>query len=113
MNSDWWQLRIKFQGIVPPVPRSEKHLDAAAKRHIPADIPYMKYYVALLLEFQIFEALCNAAGHTGPLQNCDIYRSREAGRILSYVIIRFKIIHKNNRFSIEKNFDFVLVSEII
>lgn len=86
MNSDWWQLRIKFQGIVPPVLRSEQHLDAAAKRHIPADIPYMKYYVALLLEFQIFEALCNAAGHTGPLHNCDIYRSREAGRILSDIM---------------------------
>ncbi|KAL3288649.1 hypothetical protein HHI36_003082 [Cryptolaemus montrouzieri] len=86
MNSDWWQLRIKFQGVVPPIPRSEQHLDAAAKRHIPADMPYMKYYVALLLEFQIFEVLCNAAGHTGPLHSCDIYRSREAGRILSDIM---------------------------
>ncbi|KAK9873973.1 hypothetical protein WA026_002324 [Henosepilachna vigintioctopunctata] len=83
MNSDWWELRTKFQGIVPPITRNEQHLDPATKRHIAADIPYMKYYVALLLEFQIFDALCTAAGHTGSLHNCDIYRSREAGRLLS------------------------------
>lgn len=82
MNSEWWELRLRFQGIVPPVPRSEIHLDAASKRHIPADIPYLRYYVALLLEFQIHAALCTAAGHSGPLHMCDVYRSREAGRVL-------------------------------
>lgn len=82
MNRDWWQLRVKFQGIVPPITRTEQHLDPAAKRHIPADIPYMQYYVALLLEFQIFEALCSLSGENRPLHTCDIYRSREAGRLL-------------------------------
>lgn len=82
MNSAWWDLRLRFQGIIPPLPRTERHLDAAGKKHIPADIPYIKYYVALLLEFQIHEALCQAAGHTGQLHTCNIYRSREAGRVL-------------------------------
>ncbi|XP_018574000.1 angiotensin-converting enzyme-like isoform X2 [Anoplophora glabripennis] len=82
MNRNWWDLRLRLQGIVPPVPRSENHFDAAAKRHIPADIPYIRYYVALLLEFQIHEAMCDAAGYDGPLHSCDIYRSREAGRVL-------------------------------
>lgn len=84
MNLNWWDLRLRYQGIVPPIPRSQSHLDAAAKRHIPADIPYIKYYVALLLEFQIHESMCEAAGNTGPMHMCDIYRSREAGRVLRY-----------------------------
>lgn len=86
MNVNWWELRLLYQGIVPPIIRNEGHLDALAKRHIPADIPYMKYYVALLLEFQIYEALCNAMGHTGQLHTCDIHRSRETGRILGDIM---------------------------
>lgn len=82
MNSIWWDLRLHYQGVVPPLYRNEQHLDAAGKKHIPADIPYVRYYVALLLEFQIFEAICSASGHAGQLHTCDIYRSREAGRIL-------------------------------
>lgn len=82
MNADWWELRLRFQGIVPPIKRTERHLDAAAKRHIIADMPYMRYFVALLLEFQIHASLCEAARHRGPLHTCDVYRSREAGRIL-------------------------------
>lgn len=83
MNSAWWELRLQYQGIVPPMPRTESHLDPMSKRHIPADLPYTRYYVALLLQFQIQEALCDAAGHSGQLHMCDIYRSREAGRLLA------------------------------
>lgn len=82
MNSAWWELRLRYQGVVPPLPRTEKQLDAASKKHIISDVPYTKYYVGLLLEFQIQEALCTAAGHSGQLHTCDIYRSREAGRLL-------------------------------
>ncbi|XP_018333266.1 angiotensin-converting enzyme [Agrilus planipennis] len=82
MNSAWWDLRLRYQGVIPPSPRTEQHLDAVAKRHIPADMPYMRYYVALLLEFQIFESLCSAAKHRGQLHSCDIYRSTSAGQIL-------------------------------
>ena len=82
MNSDWWNFRLRYQGVVPPVPRNERHFDAGSKKHIPANIPYIKYYVALLLEFQIHKAMCEAADHGGPLHTCDIYRSREAGRVL-------------------------------
>ncbi|KAL1513127.1 hypothetical protein ABEB36_002587 [Hypothenemus hampei] len=86
MNSDWWKLRLRYQGVVPPKLRTESHFDAAAKRHIPADIPYVKYYVALILEFQIYKAMCEAAGDKGLLHTCDVYRSREAGRVLSDIL---------------------------
>ena len=86
MNVRWWQLRLHYQGMIPPVPRTNRHLDAVSKRHILTDIPYIQYYVALLLEFQMHESLCLSMGHTGELHRCDVYKSREVGRILTDVL---------------------------
>ncbi|XP_075230868.1 angiotensin-converting enzyme-like isoform X2 [Lycorma delicatula] len=83
MNIRWWELRLQHQGIIPPVPRGESDFDPASKYHIIADQPYINYFVSLVLQFQIHESLCQAAGHIGTIHNCDIYRSREAGRLLS------------------------------
>ena len=41
-NEKWWELRSKYQGIKPPVPRSEDDFDPGAKFHIPADVPYVR-----------------------------------------------------------------------
>ena len=41
-NAKWWELRTKYQGIKPPVPRSEKDFDPGAKYHIPANTPYIR-----------------------------------------------------------------------
>ncbi|XP_046422645.1 angiotensin-converting enzyme-like isoform X2 [Neodiprion virginianus] len=86
MTTRWWELRLQYQGIVPPVTRSESHFDPASKYHVPADIPYVKYFVGIVLQFQLFESLCDVAGHVGALHTCDFYRSREAGRLLSDVL---------------------------
>ncbi|XP_059494632.1 angiotensin-converting enzyme [Stegostoma tigrinum] len=82
-NFEWWYLRTKYQGICPPVPRDENNFDPGAKYHIPANTPYIRYFVSFILQFQFHKALCNASGHTGPLHKCDIYKSLEAGKILS------------------------------
>ncbi|XP_043597026.1 angiotensin-converting enzyme-like [Bombus pyrosoma] len=86
MTNKWWELRLQYQGIVPPVPRSERDFDPGSKYHIPADALYAKYFVGVVLQFQLFESLCEIAGHTGDLHTCDFYRSREAGRLLSDVL---------------------------
>lgn len=44
-----------------------------------------RYFVSFVIQFQFHKVLCDAAGHTGPLYKCDIYRSTEAGQILRYV----------------------------
>ncbi|GFS41931.1 angiotensin-converting enzyme [Trichonephila inaurata madagascariensis] len=44
------------------------------------------YFVSFVIQFQFHKVLCDAAGHTGPLYKCDIYRSKEAGQILSQVM---------------------------
>lgn len=42
-NCNWWKYRNEIQGIEPPVDRSEKDFDPAAKYHIVADVPYLRY----------------------------------------------------------------------
>lgn len=86
LNARWWDLRMRYQGVIPPVGRSAEHFDAAAKFQVIADQDYIRYYVSTVLQFQIFAELCEAAGHRGPLHLCDFYRSREAGRMLRYSI---------------------------
>ncbi|KAL5009469.1 hypothetical protein ScPMuIL_011774 [Solemya velum] len=81
-NSKWWDLRCQYQGIASPVTRSEDDFDPGAKSHIPSNTPYIRYFVAFVVQFQFHKSLCQAAGHTGPLHKCDIYKSKEAGKIL-------------------------------
>ncbi|XP_063315425.1 angiotensin-converting enzyme [Pelobates fuscus] len=85
-NYDWWNLRTKYQGICPPVERTDTQFDAGAKFHIPGNTPYIRYFVSFVLQFQFHKALCAAANHTGPLHTCDIYRSQEAGQLLGNVL---------------------------
>ena len=42
-------------------------------------MPYTRYFLAALYQFQFHKALCDAAGFKGPLYECDIYGSKEAG----------------------------------
>ncbi len=81
-NQAWWQLRAQYQGIVPPVERSEADFDPGAKYHIPGNTPYTRYFLAHILQFQFHRALCDAAGNEGPLYNCSIYNNKEAGKRL-------------------------------
>jgi peptidyl-dipeptidase A len=78
-NAHWWNLRKQYQGIVPPVERTATDFDPGAKYHVPANVPYMRYFLAAVLQFQFHRALCKKAGHTGPLHECSIYNNKEAG----------------------------------
>lgn len=78
-NETWWALHLKYQGIAPPVPRSENDFDAGAKYHVPANYPYTRYFMADLLQFQFHRALAKVAGCSGPLNRCSIYDSKAAG----------------------------------
>jgi peptidyl-dipeptidase A len=78
-NKGWWDLREKYQGIAPPVARSEADFDAGAKYHVPGNTPYARYFLADILQFQFHRALCREAGYTGPLHRCSIYGNKAAG----------------------------------
>lgn len=86
-NAAWWALRAKYQGIAPPTERPDpEFFDAGAKYHIPANVPYTRYFLARILQFQFHKALCAASGHTGPLHTCSIYGNTAAGDKLKAVL---------------------------
>jgi peptidyl-dipeptidase A len=85
-NSSWWKLREKYQGIAAPLPRSEKDFDAGAKYHVPANVPYTRYFLADILQYQLHRGLCQAAGIKGPLNRCSVYGNKEAGKRLNAML---------------------------
>lgn len=78
-NKAWWELRLKYQGVAPPVERSEADFDPGAKYHVAANVPYTRYFLAHILEFQFYRALCRESGYQGPLNRCTFYGSKAAG----------------------------------
>jgi peptidyl-dipeptidase A len=85
-NQAWWELRAKYQGVGPVEKRGEEHFDPGAKYHIPANVPYARYFLATVLQYQFHRAMCRAAGHTGPLHACSIYGDRKAGEKLAQML---------------------------
>jgi len=85
-NQAWWDLRLRYQGIVPPVERSEADFDPGAKYHVPGNVSYTRYFLARVLQFQFQRSLCEAAGHEGDLHACSIYGSKAAGDRLTAML---------------------------
>lgn len=85
-NDHWWKLRAEYQGIGAPIERPADAFDPGAKFHIPANTPYLRYFLASILQFQMHEAMCAAAGHEGPLHTCSVYGSKEAGDKMEAVL---------------------------
>ncbi|MFL6734787.1 MAG: M2 family metallopeptidase [Sphingomicrobium sp.] len=82
----WVGLKQQYQGIVPPVPRTEADFDAGAKYHIPANVPYARYFLARVLQFQFYKAACDMSGWKGPLHRCSFYGNKEVGRRLNEML---------------------------
>ncbi len=82
----WDQMRLQYQGIVPPVARTEQNFDAGAKYHVPASVPYTRYFLARILQFQFYKAACDISGWRGPLHRCSFYGNREVGRRLNELL---------------------------
>jgi len=85
-TESWWALRLEYQGIAPAVRRDADEFDPGAKYHIAANVPYMRYFLARILQFQFHRALCEAAGINGPLHRSSIYGSRAAGARLEKML---------------------------
>ena len=79
-NQAWTADMLKYQGLVPPGPRPADAFDPGAKYHVPAGVPYTRYFLARIYQFQFQRAACKQAGWTGPLHRCSIYGNEEVGR---------------------------------
>jgi peptidyl-dipeptidase A len=64
-NKAWWDLRLKYQGVMPASPRD---------------------FLADILQFQFHRALSKTAGCTLPLHRCSIYESQPAGQRLNAML---------------------------
>lgn len=85
-NKSWWDLKLKYQGVAPPVTRTEQDFDPGAKYHVAANVPYMRYFLADILQFQFHRALARTAGCKDPLYRCSIYGNPEAGKRLAQML---------------------------
>ncbi len=85
-NAAWWDSKHRYQGVSEPLPRSERDFDPGAKYHVAANVPYMRYFLARVLQFQFHRSWCRAAGWTGPLYRCSVYGNRAAGQQLARML---------------------------
>ena len=85
-NQAWVELKAKYQGVTPPVARSEADFDPGAKFHIPGNTTYERYFLARVLQFQFYKAACDMAGWKGPLHRCSFYGNKEVGRRLNAML---------------------------
>ena len=79
-------MRERYQNIAPPAARSEQDFDAGAKYHVAGNVPYARYFLAHILQFQFHRALCREAGYQGPLNRCSIYGNKQAGAKLKAML---------------------------
>ena len=87
-DKSWWQLREQYMGMKRPaaIDGSGAGFDAGAKYHVAADVPYARYFLADMLQFQFHRALCREAGYTGPLHSCSVYDNAKAGAKLQQML---------------------------
>ncbi len=85
-QAGWDALRLQYQGIKPPVARDETRFDMGAKYHVPAGVPYTRYFLARVLQFQFYQAACKQAGWKGPLHRCSFYDDKAVGKRLNAML---------------------------
>ncbi len=85
-NQAWVDLKRDYQGVTPPVERPADAFDPGAKYHIPGNTPYMRYFLAHILQFQFYKAACDQAGWEGPLHRCSFYGNKEVGEKLNAML---------------------------
>jgi len=85
-NSAWWELREQYQGVRAPIERDANAFDPGAKYHVPGGVPYSRYFLAHIQQFEFHRALCEISGNTDPIHRCSIYNNKEAGAALNTVL---------------------------
>ncbi|KFB42468.1 AGAP007622-PA-like protein [Anopheles sinensis] len=105
-NDYFWFLLEREQGIRPPSSlRARKSLfDAGAVFHLSDNTPFVRYFLASFISYQIYEGLCKSAlfgtasTHPSheipmPLHRCDLYGSKKAGKLLRKTLSRGASVH--------------------
>ncbi|KAL1419941.1 hypothetical protein MTO96_024827 [Rhipicephalus appendiculatus] len=76
---------LKYQGVSPPIQRSEQHFDGGANIRVATHVPYLRYFLSIVMQFQLHEHLCRSTNQLDkdhPFHECDIHGKLAAGKIL-------------------------------
>lgn len=85
-NSKWWELKKKYQGIVPPTERGEEYCDACTKTHINNDpAQYYDYALSIVTLFQIHDHIAKQILKQDP-HNTNYWGSKETGKFLTKIL---------------------------
>lgn len=86
-NQRWWELKKKYQGIVPPTERGEEYCDAASKTHINNDAAqYYDYAMSNILLFQFHDHIANKILKQDP-HATNYYGSKETGDFIKTLMV--------------------------
>jgi peptidyl-dipeptidase A len=85
-NQKWWELKKKYQGIVPPMDRGEEFCDATSKTHISDDAAqYYDYALSTVLLFQFHDYIANEILQENP-HATNYYDRKDVGDFLKSVL---------------------------
>ncbi|XP_060075066.1 angiotensin-converting enzyme-like [Ylistrum balloti] len=86
-SRDWWKMRCMYQGVSPPVERTEWDFDPGSVYQLSANGLLIEKFVSTILMFQWQKALCNMGPQSQQqLYRCDIYRNTAAGNKLKEML---------------------------
>ena len=86
INTKWWELAKKYQGIVPPSNRGENFADAASKTHINDDAAqYYDYALSFVILFQLHDHIARNILQQDP-RATDYYGNKEVGKFLKEIM---------------------------
>ncbi|MEP2025730.1 M2 family metallopeptidase, partial [Reichenbachiella sp.] len=100
-NKKWWELKKKYQGIVPPTERGEEYCDAASKTHINNDpAQYYDYSLSTVILFQLHNHIAENILKQDP-RATNYFGSKEAGEFLQGILSKgatedWRVLMKEN-----------------
>jgi peptidyl-dipeptidase A len=85
-NEKWWELKKKYQGIVPPAERGEEYCDATSKTHINNDAAqYYDYALSTVIFFQLHNHIAKNILHEDA-RATNYFGRREVGDFLKSIL---------------------------
>ena len=86
LNSAWWSIVGKYQGIAPPGDRGETLCDPATKTHINDDpAQYYDYAIGTVLKFQLHDHIAREILKQDP-RECNYFGNKQVGDFLRSIL---------------------------
>ena len=85
-NKAWWDLREKYQGVAPPVPRTEQDFDRGREVSRAGEHSLRAILSGAHSTVSVSSRVVPRSGFQGPLYQCSIYGNKKAGEKLKAML---------------------------